>query len=445
MSNSNSLCEPHLPLTNPQPPPPLLIRNGRIIDPANRRDEIADVFIQNGVIVGDPPANLPADTQTLDAAGLLVTPGFIDVHVHLREPGAPHKETIESGTRAAAAGGFTTVLAMPNTSPPCDSPATVMWLRQRIAQKAAIHVQIAGAITKGLAGEELAPIGSMAKAGVVAITDDGHCVQNHELMRRAVEYASMFDLPILDHCQDYNLTAGAVMHEGQWSLRLGLPGWPRIAEEVIVARNILLSEFCSAHIHIQHVTSVGSVRLLRDALARKLKISAEVCPHHLWFTDEQLQNYDSNFKVNPPLRERRDIEALIGAITDGTISILASDHAPHATYEKEVEIDQAPFGMIGLETEFAAFATLLVHREKALTWPQLIACLTINPARLLKLNAGTLTPGAPADITLIAPNLRWTFDCTKSFSLSQNTPFHGTEFLGRVVQTILGGRTVWKL
>ncbi|MCX7712181.1 MAG: dihydroorotase [Chthoniobacterales bacterium] len=451
MSQIHSNSSPFSPLqvlplaVSSKPAPPLLIRNGRIIDPANQRDEIADLFIQSGVIIGDPPAKLPTETQTLDASGLIVAPGLIDIHVHLREPGAPHKETIESGTFAAAAGGFTSVLAMPNTSPPCDSPAAVMWLLQRILQKSSVRVFIAGAITKSLAGEELAPIGSMLKAGIVAITDDGHCVQNHEVMRRALEYASMFQLPVLDHCQDYNLSADGVMHEGQWSLRLGLQGWPRIAEEVIVARNILLAELCSTPIHIQHVSSAGSVRLLREASARKLKITAEVCPHHLWFTDEKLQNFDSTFKVNPPLRERHDIEALLEAIVEGTITIFASDHAPHANYEKEVEIDHAPFGMTGLETELAAFATLLIHRERAIDWPRLIACYTVNPARLLKLNLGTLTAGAPADLTLISPNLRWTFDRNQSFSLSKNTPFHGCEFVGRAVQTIVAGRTIWKL
>lgn len=419
----------------------LKITGGRIIDPANQRDEVADLFIRDGRIVEE----VSADAEMIDAKGLVVAPGLIDLHVHLREPGQSHKETIGSGTAAAAAGGFTSVVCMPNTSPVADNPATVRWIHERAEQVAKVNVFCTGAITKGLAGEELAPIGSLKNAGVVAITDDGHCVQSHEVMRRALEYARMFDLPLLDHCQDYSLVADGVMHEGEWSVRLGLPGWPRIGEEIIVMRNIMLSELCDVPIHCQHMSSGGSVRLLREARARGVKISGEVCPHHIALTDECLKTYDSNFKMNPPLRTERDIELLLEGIADGTIDILGSDHAPHAAYEKEVEIDHAPFGILGLETEFGAFCDILVHKRKVVDLPRLIALLTMNPAKLLKLDRGTLSTGAVADVTLIDPDLVWTYDVGETFSLSRNTPFHGWEFRGRTVRTIVAGETVWKL
>jgi len=424
----------------------ICIRGGRVIDPASGRDGVGDVWIRDGVFVGERDLHWEGgEVEEILAEGLIVAPGLIDLHVHFREPGQTHKETVASGTLCAAAGGFTSVVAMPNTSPAVDSPATVTWLQEKIRQAAAVNVFLSGAITKGLGGEELAPIGSMVKAGVVAITDDGRCVQNHELMRRALEYAKMFGLPLFDHCQDYGLVGDGIMHEGDWSLRLGLPGWPRIGEEIIVARNIMLSELCDAPVHCQHITSGGSVRLLREAKARGVKISAEVCPHHLWFTDACLESFDANFKMNPPLREQGDIDLLVEGVVDGTIEVLASDHAPHAAYEKEVEIDQAPFGILGLETELAAFSTLLVHRRKALDWSGLIARYTVNPARLLRLERGTLAAGAVADVTLIDPGMGWRYDVGESFSLSRNSPFHGQEFVGRAVRTIVGGKTVWSL
>ncbi len=424
----------------------LKITGGRIVDPANVRDEIAELWIRDGVIKDASEISKAAsDVEVIDATGLVVAPGLIDLHVHLREPGGSHKETIATGTAAAAAGGFTTVVCMPNTTPVADSPSTISWIREKAAQTAKVNVFCTGAITKGLAGEELAPIGSMANAGIVAITDDGHCVQSHEVMRRALEYARMFDLPLLDHCQDYSLVGGGVMHEGDWSVRLGLPGWPRIGEELIVARNIALSELCDAPIHCQHLTSGGSVRLLREARARGVKISGEVCPHHIALTDESLKGYDANFKMNPPLRTAGDIDLLIGGIADGTIDILASDHAPHAQYEKEVELDQAPFGILGLETEFGLFCDILVHQRQAIDLPRLVALLTIQPAKLLRLDRGTLSPGAPGDVTLLDPDLEWVVDREASVSLSRNTPFHGTPLRGRAVRTIVAGRTVWSL
>jgi dihydroorotase len=422
------------------------IANGRVIDPANKRDEIADIWIRDGVLADEPKgASQESKVEFIDATGLVVAPGLIDMHVHFREPGQPQKETIASGSRAAAAGGFSSVLCMPNTNPVADNSGTIALIREKAQTSAAVNIFTTGAITKGIAGEELAPYGSMVGAGIVAITDDGHCVQNHEVMRRAVEYARMFGLPVLDHCQDYSLVGNGVMHEGEWSLRLGLPGWPRVGEEVIVARNILLAELCDSPIHCQHISSGGSVRLLRDAKARGVKISGEVCPHHIALTDECLRSFDSNYKMNPPLRTARDIEAILEGLADGTLDILCSDHAPHAFYEKEVELDQAPFGITGLETEFGLFCDILVHKRKVLALGRLIQMFTVNPARLLALDRGTLSAGAPADVTLIDLDLEWTFDSKTSRSLSRNTPFHGAQLKGRAVRTLVAGRTVWTL
>ena len=418
------------------------IRNGRIIDPANQRDEVADLFIVDGKIAAASERG-DENVEEIDATGLIVSPGLIDIHVHLREPGFAWKETIESGARAAAAGGFTTIVCMPNTSPAADSPSTIAWIKDRAAEVASVNVLPTGAISKNLAGEELAPIGSLAQAGVVAITDDGHCIQNNELMRRAVEYARMVGLPVLDHCQDYNLVGNGVVHEGYWSTLLGLAGWPSAGEEAIVARNILLAEACDHQIHCQHLSAAGSVRQVREARARGVKISGEVCPHHIALSDETIQNFDTNFKMNPPLRTERDIAALLEGIADGTIEILASDHAPHAKFEKEIEFDRAPFGIVGLETELGLFLDLLVHKRKVIDLPRLIAMLTTNPARLLGIEAGTLSLGAAGDLTLIDPNLEWTVDAQSLQSGSRNTPFDGWKIKGRAVRTIVAGKNVW--
>lgn len=423
-----------------------IIRNGRIIDPANERDEVADLLIIDGrIATPDQLSTINHQPDEIDASNLVVCPGLIDIHVHLREPGFGWKETIASGARAAAAGGFTTVVCMPNTSPVADSPGTIAWIKDRAAESACVNVLPTGAISKGLAGEELAPVGSLAQSGVVAITDDGHCIQNNELMRRAVEYARMVGVPVFDHCQDYNLVGNGVVHEGYWSTLLGLPGWPSAGEAAIVARNILLAELCDHHIHCQHISSAGSVRLLREARARGVKISGEVCPHHIALTDESIQNFDTNYKMNPPLRAQADVDALLEGIGDGTLEFLASDHAPHAKFEKEVEFDQAPFGIVGLETELGLFIDLLVLKTKAIGLPRLIEMFTVNPARLLTLEAGTLSPGAAADVTLIDPNLEWTVDAKSFESVSCNTPFDGWKLKGRAVRTVVAGRTVWKL
>lgn len=418
-----------------------VIRNGRVIDPANKRDEIADVFVVDGKIAANGDDR---DAEIIDAKGLVVAPGLIDLHVHLREPGFGWKETIESGARAAAAGGFTTIVCMPNTSPAADSPATIAWIR-RAAERACVNVLPSGAISKGLMGEELAPIGSLKQSGVVAITDDGKCVQNNELMRRAVEYARMVGLPVFDHCQDYNLVGNGVVHEGYWSTLLGLPGWPNIGEEVIVTRNALLANCCDHQVHCQHISAAGSVRILREARGRGVKISGEVCPHHIALTDDAIQSFDTNYKMNPPLRSKEDVDALLEGIADGTIEILCSDHAPHAQFEKEVEFDAAPFGIVGLETELGLFVDLLVHKHRTIELPRLIEMYTVNPARLLQIEAGTLSAGRAADITLIDPDLEWTVDSSQFQSMSRNTPFDGWKLKGRAVRTIVGGKTVWRL
>ncbi|HTR43554.1 MAG TPA: dihydroorotase [Pseudomonadales bacterium] len=446
----------------------LLLTGGRVIDPANHFDSAADVLITDGKIsaVGNN-LSAPAGTETLDATGKIVCPGLIDLHVHLREPGQTAKENLATGTAAAARGGFTSVVCMPNTSPAIDSAGTVALIRERALREGVINVFVSGAISKGIAGEELAQIGSLKRAGVVAVTDDGHCIQNNELMRRACEYAKMFDLPVMDHCQDYSLVTDGVMHEGYWSTVLGLRGWPAAGEEMIVARNVLLAELTGTKIHCQHLSTAGSVKLLREAKKRGVPISGEACPHHYVLTDAAIAGsekfwsgdgktlaqsqpgelpswpaYDTNFKMNPPLRPARDRDAILEGIADGTIEILCSDHAPHCDYEKEVEFDYAPFGITGLETELALSLMQLVH-TKRLSLPDLIAKYTVAPAKLLNLPKGTLSQGADGDVTVMDPNVDWTFRVEGSASKSRNSPFNGWKLKGRAVATIVAGKRVW--
>jgi len=416
----------------------LTIRNGRVIDPANKVDAVRDVYVRDGKIAAEPAP----DAIVVDAAGLVVTPGLIDLHVHLREPGRSDKETIESGTRCAAFGGFTSVVCMPNTTPVADNTGTIAFIKQRAEAAGRVNVFPTGAITKNLDGAELAPMGSLKRAGIVAITDDGHCVQSNEIMRRALEYAKMFELPLMDHCQDNNLVSDGVMHEGYWSHLLGLKGWPSIGEEIIVARNIMLAEQVDWRVHCQHLSSAGSVRLVREAKKRGVKISAEACPHHFTLTDESCKGYDANFKMSPPLREQRDVEAILEGLADGTIEVICSDHAPHCAFEKEVEFDKAPFGILGLETELALSLMALIH-TKRLTLPQLVEKFTTGPARLLQLNKGTLSVGADADITVVDPAREWVYDMNQTASKSRNTPFHGWSLKGKAVATVVGGRVVW--
>jgi dihydroorotase len=451
----------------------LLLTGGRVIDPANKFDSSAEVLIIDGKISAiGKKLSAPKGIEVFDAKGKIVCPGLIDLHVHFREPGQTAKENIASGTAAAARGGFTSVVCMPNTSPAIDNAGTVALIHERAAQEGVVNVFVTGAITKNIAGEELAPIGSLKKAGVVAITDDGHCIQNNELMRRACEYAKMFGLPIFDHCQDYSLVTDGVMHEGYWSTVLGLRGWPAAGEEMIVARNILLAELTGAKIHCQHLSAAGSVALLREAKKRGVSISGEACPHHFVLTDAavagsekfwaddgknlfstqnskfKIQNfpewssYDTNFKMNPPLRSAKDREAILEGLADGTIDILCSDHAPHCDYEKEVEFDYAPFGITGLDTELALSLMQLVHTNR-ISLADMIAKFTVNPARLLNLNKGTLSVGADADVTIFDPEAEWIFRAEDSASKSKNSPFYGWKLKGRAVATIVAGKKIW--
>lgn len=421
----------------------LLIQNGRVIDPANKVDAIRDLLIIDGKIA-DPKTKAPASITKIDAKGKVVSPGLIDIHVHLREPGGSAKETIASGSLAAARGGFTTVVCMPNTSPTVDNAGTVEYIKAQARDHAVVNVLPTGAITRDIKGDQMAEFGSLKRAGVVALTDDGHCVQNNEVMRRAIEYAKMFELPIMDHCQDYALTTDAVMHEGYWSMTLGLRGWPAIAEELIVSRNCILAELCDWKIHMQHLSSAGSVRILREARQRGVRVSGEVCPHHITLTDESLKGYDTNFKMNPPLRTQKDIDALLQGIADGVVDILASDHAPHCSFEKEVEFDDAPFGIVGLETELGLFIQSLVH-GKVISLPKMIAMLTSNPAQLLNLDRGTLGEGRPGDVTIIDPDAEWTVDTKEFASRSKNTPYQGWKLKGRATATIVAGKIAWQL
>ena len=450
----------------------LLLLGGRVIDPASQLDQQTDLLLRDGKVasIGNTAANdASPDTLKLDARGLVVCPGLIDLHVHFREPGQSAKETIATGTAAAARGGFTSVVCMPNTSPAIDNPGTVALIHEKARRDGIVHVFLTGAITKAIAGEELAPIGSLKQAGIVAVTDDGHCIQNNELMRRALEYARMFDLPIMDHCQDYALVSDGVMHEGYWSAVLGLRGWPASGEDLIVARNILLAEATGAHVHCQHLSTAGSVDMLRAAKQRGISVSGEACPHHFVLTDAAIAGsdkfwaadgkgvygfngsgdslpawpvYDTNFKMNPPLRSARDREAILAGLADGTIEVLCSDHAPHCDYEKEVEFDYAPFGITGLETELALSLMQLYH-TKRISLPDLLAKFTTAPARILKLNKGTLSPGADADVTVLDPDADWTFRRQDSVSKSKNSPFEGWPLKGRAVATIVSGRMVW--
>ncbi len=446
----------------------LMLRGGHIIDPATRRDSIGDLLIADGRITALGPADeicphveqLTQSGYKLDIIdlhpGLIVSPGFVDLHVHLREPGYEEKETIQTGAQAAARGGFTTICCMPNTKPVLDSLATLQFVA-RAASTAPARVHPIAAITKGQKGTELSEMAELASAGAVAFSDDGRPVSNSKLMRSALEYASMFNHPVVQHCEDEGLAAGGVMNEGPVATRLGLKGWPAAAEEIMLARDLALVRLTGARYHAAHISTAGSVELIRRAKAEGLPVSAEVTPHHLLLTDEwvggrrtgllatdappQSHPYDTATKVNPPLRTQRDTEALLEGLLDGTIDAIATDHAPHTIVDKACEYGDAAFGIAGLETALGALMAL-VHAGK-LPLATLIAALTVRPATLFSLDAGTLRPGAPADITIFSPEERWVVDPQQFASKGKNTPLAGLTLRGRVRYTILGGAIVY--
>lgn len=422
--------------------PSLHIKNARVIDPANKRDAVGDLFVQNGVIVDRLSAADKKKAKIIDGTDLVACPGLVDIHVHFREPGQTDKENIATGSHCAAAGGFTTVVCMPNTSPPASNTGTIQYIKDVIKRDAVVNVLTTGCITVDMKGEALAPIGSLAKAGVVAITDDGDCVQSNELMRRACEYAKMFDLPLMDHCQDHSMTVGAVMNEGVVSTRLGLRGWPNAAEDLIVSRNAILSAYTGAHIHLQHISSRNSVEIIRRAKARGVKITAEATPHHIALTDDCIEGYDPKFKMNPPLRTAEDQEEIIAGLKDGTIDIIATDHAPHTDYEKDKEFDYAPNGILGLETALPVTLSILMRKNR-FKIAKVVDLMTRKPAELLGLEAGTLSVGSAADICLFDPNEKWTYDARAGFSKSSNSPWDGEELKGRVKTTLVKGKVVY--
>ena len=422
--------------------PTLWIKNARVIDPAAKRDRRGDIFIADGKFVASLSGAAKKRAKKIDAAGLVACPGLVDIHVHFREPGQTHKETIATGSHCAAAGGFTTVVCMPNTSPPADNAGTIQFIKDAIERDAVVKVLPTGCITAGMKGQALAPIGSLKRAGVVAITDDGDCVQSNELMRRALEYAKMFDLPIMDHCQDASMTQGAVMNEGKMSTRLGLRGWPHAAEDLIVSRNVILSSYTGAHIHLQHISSAYSVQIIRRAKRRGIRITAEATPHHIALTDDLLAGYDTNFKMNPPLRTEADRKEIIRGLRDGTLDCICTDHAPHTDYEKDKEFDFAPNGILGLETSLAISLDVLVRQNK-FKLAHVVALMSREPARVLGLPSGTLAPGAAADVCIFDPNEKWRYDARAGFSKSRNSPWSGQTLTGRVRTTIVDGRVVF--
>jgi dihydroorotase len=411
----------------------LVIRGGRIFDPAQGIDRVGDLFIEEGKI-----AREGTGTEEIRAKGLLVVPGLIDMHVHFREPGREDKETIASGCAAAVAGGFTTVACMANTGHPTDTAVQVMYIRKRAEEIGTANVYPIGAVSKGLKGVELAELGTMAKAGAVAFSDDGFPVMNSELFRRALEYARMFDRVVISHCEDATLTHGSVMNESAVSVELGLRGWPNVAEASMAARDILLAELTGARVHLAHVSTRQTVELLRWAKQKKLPVTAEATPHHLALTDEHLRGYDSRFKMNPPLRSIEDVTAVIGALADGTIDAIASDHAPHTVEEKEQELVACPNGVVGLETSVGIILGLVA--EKKLPLGRAIEAMTWAPAGILGVRKGTLLPGADGDVTLIDPKVAWTVETAAFRSRGRSSAFQGMKLRGRAVHTVVGGR-----
>jgi dihydroorotase len=426
---------------------PLLIQDGRIIDPSQGLDITGSLLIAEGKVswLGKNEETPQANYDVVSARGLVVCPGFIDLHCHLRQPGFEEKETIATGTRAAARGGFTTICCMPNTDPPLDNQTVVEFVRSKAGSEGAVRVLPIGCISKGRKGKELAEIGELASAGVIAFSDDGEPVLNSHLMRQALDYSRAFDMTIIDHCEDKALTEGGQINEGIISTRLGLRGIPNAAEEIMVARDLALAQLTSGRLHIAHVTTEGSVELIRRAKEKGIRVTAEVTPHHLTLTEERVIGYDTNAKVNPPLRTKRDIQALIQGLNDNTIDIIATDHAPHTEADKLCEFDLAPFGISGFETALGSLMSLAHNGETSLV--TLITKLTYEPAKIIGNKhgiLGTLAVGAPAEVTIFDPNLEWVVD-TKAFaSKGKNTPLAGDTLKGRVMATIFQGKLVYK-
>jgi dihydroorotase len=406
-------------------------------------DHVADLLIQDGQIVAAGRGlGQPDGADTMDASGLVVAPGLVDLHTHLREPGQEDRETIATGALAAAVGGFTAICAMPNTDPPIDNQSAVGFVVKQAGAAAAARVYPIGAVSLGQKGEQLAEFGEMVGAGAVAVSDDGHPVATGHLMRTALEYARTFGIPVADHCEERSLAQNGVMHEGLVATRLGLKGIPAAAEEIIVARDILLAGHTGGRVHLCHMSTRGSVELIRRAKDRHLPVTAEACPHHFALTHEACDGYNTNAKMNPPLREPEDVDAIRQGLKDGTIDAIATDHAPHHYDAKEREFDDAPFGIVGLETAFGLGLTVLVAGG-VLTLPQLIARMSTVPARIFGLPGGSLAPGRPADLVVFDPQATWRVDPARFRSKSRNSPFAGWELKGRVVRTVVGGRTVF--
>jgi dihydroorotase len=417
----------------------ILIKNGHVIDPANKVDEKLDVLVTDGKIakLGKPDSFSDNSARVIDASGKLVVPGLIDMHVHLREPGFEYKETIATGTAAAKAGGFTSVCCMPNTNPVNDNRSVTEFILAQ-ARSSSARVFPIGAITKGSRGEELTEMAELYTAGCFAVSDDGKPVMNAAIMRRAMEYSKIFDLLVISHCEDSSLSDKGVMNEGVVSTELGLRGIPRSAEDVMTGRDISLAELTGCRLHIAHVSTADSVRMVRDAKSRAVKVTAETCPHYFSLTEQAVRGYNTMAKMNPPLRTADDVAAIKQGLKDGTIDVIATDHAPHALDEKSGEFDYAPFGVVGLET--ALGLTLRLVDEGALSLSEAVRKLTNNPASILKIGKGTLTVGSDADITIVDPNIEWTVDASQFKSKSKNTPFNGWKLKGRAVETIVGGR-----
>ncbi|MDP6582546.1 MAG: dihydroorotase, partial [Vicinamibacterales bacterium] len=421
-----------------------MLKGGRVVDPVNGVDGSADVLIDHGCVtqVG-PDLAIEPDIVVIDVPpGCVVCPGFIDMHVHLREPGQEHKETVATGVAAAVAGGFTAVACMPNTDPVNDDAGITRLILGKAAEAGLARVYPVGAVTKGQAGEQLAEIGELRAAGCVAVSDDGRPVASASVMRRALEYAGMFDMPVIDHCEDASLMGDGVAHEGHQAAVLGLRGLPAAAEEIAVARDVTLSGLTGSPVHIAHMSVRGALRAVRSGKERGVRVSCEVTPHHFTLTDERLAGYDTNYKMNPPLRESADVEALLDGLRDGTIDCIATDHAPHHYDEKLVEFDRAPFGIVGLETAVSICFDRLVHAGQV-SLSRLVELLAVNPARILGVPGGDLTAGALADITVLAPELAVTVEAAAFRSLARNTPFDGWSLRGGVAATIVGGRTVY--